>query len=165
MQNNDISNELMLMITQLRKSRIKQTLENDQHNTNAFKRHAHTTHVGGRPKKCVDKDVLEHMKNIGVSNVNIANTFSVHRNLVARCIKDYHLSMPRFTDYTNEQIMSVLNKTIEINNNLGKQYTHSILFTNRIRIHQTPLHEILRELKGSHHHNVGNTVNRANEEF
>ena len=83
-----VISELVLVLSQLRKTIIKQIIENDQYNINTYKRHMHTTQTGGRPKKYIDKDVLEHMKNIGMSNVDIANVFSVHRNLIARCIKE-----------------------------------------------------------------------------
>ena len=83
-----VISELVLVLSQLRKTIIKQIIENDQCNINTYKRCTCTTQTGGRPKKYIDKDVLEHMKNIGMSNVDIANVFSVHRNLIARCIKE-----------------------------------------------------------------------------
>ena len=87
-QNNTNAIDLSKTITSLRKTVIKQIIENDQCNANICKRHLCTTQTAGRPKKYMDKDVLEHMKNIGMCNVEIANLFSVHRNLVARCIND-----------------------------------------------------------------------------
>ena len=155
-----VMSELVLVLSQLRKTIIKQIIENDQCNINTYKRHIYTTQTGGRPKKYIDKDALEHMKNIGMSNVDIANVFSVHRNLIARCIKDYQMSIPTFTNHTNEQVINVLTETLQLNSNLGEQYARGILFTNGIRIHQTRLREILRELKGSHPHNIGNPINR-----
>ena len=74
-QNNANALDLSKTTTSLRKAVIKQIIENDQHNTNAHKRHLHTTQTAGRPKKYIDKDVLEHMKNIGMCNVEIANFF------------------------------------------------------------------------------------------
>ena len=65
----------------------------------------------------------------------IANIFSVDRNLVARCMKGYDLSMPAFTDYTNEQVIHILAETMELNNNFGEQYVRGMLFTNGMRIH------------------------------
>lgn len=100
------------------------------------------------------------MKNIIVSNVNIANVFSVHRNLVAQCAKDCELSIPRFTAHPNEEAINILTETMTLNNNLDEQYARGSLFTNGIRIHETRLREILREIKGSHPHNAGNAINR-----
>ena len=93
-----------------------------------------------------------------MSNAEIANTFSVHRNLVARCIKDYSAIIPEFTNHSNNEIKVILNEVLEINNNLGCHYARGILLTNGIRIHQNRSRDVLKETKGPHDYNVGNRV-------
>ena len=71
-----------------------------------------TAQIGGRPKKCVDKHVLEYLKTIRMLNAGIANSFFVHRNLVARYIKEYSVNVPLFTDYTNKEVVKTLSKIL-----------------------------------------------------
>ena len=66
MQNNTNASDLTKAITSLRKTIIKQIIENDQCDNNMCKRHLHVTQTSCRPKKHIDKDVLEHMKTIGM---------------------------------------------------------------------------------------------------
>ena len=40
------------------------------------------------------------LENISISNINITNLFSVNRNLVARCTKDYSVLVAMFADYS-----------------------------------------------------------------
>ena len=61
-QNNANAPDLTKALISLRKAILKHIIENDQCKTNACKRHLYITQTAGRPKKCIDKDVLEHMK-------------------------------------------------------------------------------------------------------
>ena len=54
---------------------------------------------------------LEHIKIIGISNVEITHAFSAHRNLVARCIKDYGIIIPEFANHSNDEIKVIPNDT------------------------------------------------------
>ena len=111
-------------------------------------------------KTHIDKDVLEHMKYIGMCNVEIANLFSVHRNLVARCINDYGIIVPKFTNHTDEEVKHALHEIMNLNNDLGEQHARGVLLTKGIKIHQTRLRKMLRQLKGSRPHAVGNAIKR-----
>ena len=79
-QNEENVSEVTMTLTSLRKAMIRQINENDECNTSTFKRHLHITQIAGRPKKFIDKDALEHMKNIGMSNVDIAKFFTTDEN-------------------------------------------------------------------------------------
>ena len=93
-------------------------------------------------------------------NAEKPNVFSVHRNLVARCIKDYSAIISKFTNHLNEEIKVILNDVLEINNNLGFYYACGTLFSNGIRIHQPRLKDVLKEIKGPYNYAAGNAINR-----
>ena len=91
-------------------------------------------------------------------NVGIANFFSVHRNLVARCINDCGINAPKFTNHTDEEVKNALHEIMNLNNDLGEQCARGVLLTNGIRIHQTRLRDVLQQLKSSHTHATGNAA-------
>ena len=57
-----MKNESTIMLASLRIDIIKQIVENDEYNANAFKRHFYARHTREKPQKHADKGVLEHLK-------------------------------------------------------------------------------------------------------
>ena len=91
-------------------------------------------------------------------NAGIANSFFVHRNLVARYIKEYSVNVPLFTDYTNKEVVKTLSKILCLKQFrrvecmqciINKQHENS---SNKIK-------NIIGKLKGSYLHNTGDAIN------
>ena len=86
----------------LRKSVIYQTLEIAQCKVSTRNRHECAECSSGCLRKYIDRDMLECMKEISMSNATIVNLFNAHRNLIARCMKDHGVTPNSCMNYTND---------------------------------------------------------------
>ena len=59
-------------------------------------------------------------KKLGMRNADIANLFCAHRNLVARCINDHDINMPKFANHKDEEVKNKLHEILNLNNDLGE---------------------------------------------
>ena len=71
----------------LKKTVLKQKLDNSKCKTDTSKQDIPKSKTGGRPQIMSDKVVLRNFASFGSQNTDLTKILNVGRNLVARCVK------------------------------------------------------------------------------
>ena len=135
-------------IVSLRKSILKHQIDNSHHINDTWKQYAFTkSQTGGRPKKCINRYVLEYLISIDMKNTKIANIFDVHRNVVARWKVHHRLTNVLQEPEDDNAIISELKEVYGVNNSLGELNARRVFLSKGIKIKRKRLRSILKVMK------------------
>ena len=137
------------LITSLKTCLTKQKIENNNFVSDQWKSHISLTETGGRKKINIDRNTLEYLLSIDMSQCEIAKIFQVSRHTVVRWIKDHSLN-DFFHDPEHDSVIeNYLQEVMSTYPNLGESYARGVLLNKRIKIKRERLRQILKRLKQS----------------
>jgi len=137
------------LISSLKSSLTKQQLENNNFVTDQWKTHISLIETGGRKKINIDRNTLEYLLSIDMSQSDIAKIFKVSRPTVIRWITDHSLNNLFHDPEQDSVIEHHLQETMTTYPNLGESYARGVLLNKRIKIKRERLRQILKRLKQS----------------
>ena len=139
------------LILSIKTSILKQKIENENFSIDGWKQHLFTQRnsVSGRPKTCVDRNILVYLLSIGMNNSEIAKIFHVHRNSVIQWKNDHNLNNVLNNPSDDNVITQHLQDVLDAYPNMGELYARGLLLSKGIKINRVRLRNILRNIKQS----------------
>ena len=110
--------------------------------------------LGGRPKICVNRNILVYLLSIGMNNSEIAKIFHVHRNLVIRWKNEHELNNVLNNPSDDNEINQHLQDALDVHPKMGESCARGLLLSKGIKINRTRLRNLLKHLKQSSPLNV-----------
>ena len=139
------------LILSIKTSILKQKIENENFRMDGWKQHLLTqkNSLGGRPKICINRNILVCLLSIGMSNSEIARIFHAHRNLVIRWKNEHDLNNALRNPSDDTEITQHLQDALDVYPNMGELYARGLLLSKGIKINRVRLRTLLKTLKES----------------